>query len=411
MTQRHRQVVRDVRRGAARLVVERFLAPTVRLSQSLWQRVGRPADQRHILLYASNALMLEHMQDRMEPLRSDERLHFAVTRPIWAPRKLKAEIAVGCKQMEFSLVNPWLALLTRRDLIVLADYPSRRSKLWLACQVPRLFVGHYIQQGKSANGQDYRHREYASRVSGERFITVAFESSELSRRTVVEADPELEPVVKTVGYPRADKMLARQPERDAIRRKLGLDDTRTVVYVQSTWQVGSLMESHGSEIVAEMERLASSLGWIFYISTHPNHWRDPWAQRLPWGKYLREHESSSLRVLGPDELPDDYLVASDVVVTDHGSQAVMASLLDKPMLFFLSPERDLAVGSPVWRLREFLPKFSGASELQTGVEEALRSFDVERHREETADFLSYRGRAAERIREEMYALLDLSPRA
>lgn len=391
------------------LVVRIGLRPAVRLSQALWRRLGGNHPDRRILLYANNRLMLEHLLDHAAPFDGDDRMQFTATWPLWAPPDVRADVVAGCHEAGVRTVPPWIALFTRRDLIVLADYPSRRTKLWLACQAPRLYVGHYIHQGKSTTGEDHRHAEYASRVDGERFYTAVFESSDMNRAAVIARDPELEGVVRTVGYLRADRLLARNADRRQIRRDLGLSDSDMLVYVQSTWQTGSLMDSLGTEIVGEAERLAIESGWSFVFSTHPNHWRGPWALERPWGRFLRAHESSHLRVVSPDERPDDYIVASDVVVTDHGSQAVLVSLLDKPMVFYRSKERELAIGSPVWRLRDTLPNITTAQDLGPSVSSALHDFDSDAHRTTTADFLSFRGSAADRVRQEIYELLDLGP--
>lgn len=387
------------------MLVRCVLGPLNTVSQRL-HRVSAAPTGRTILLYAVNPLMLDHLLEMAALFSEDTRLRFRVTWPLWNPSAIRRDLRRRSLATGLATISPWLSLLPRCDLIVLADPSlSKRTEYWMGRLVPKLYIGHQMSRGKTQTDTGYRYNEM--REHADEFFNVILESSEANRAAAIATNPALEPVIKAVGYLRADRLLAQRDRRDEIRKSFSLDQDATLVFIQSTWHHSSLMESMGVDIVAQAEQASRSLGWSFVFSTHPHHWHGPWAVDHPWGEYLAAHESERLRVLRPSDIPDPHLVASDVIVTDHTSQAVLAALLESPMLFVRTPGAQLLTGSNLHRLADALPSISTPAQLVTGVQDAIRDFRPEAHRRVTAGFLSHRGDAARRVRHEIYALLGL----
>jgi hypothetical protein len=351
------------------------------------------------VLYAQNRLMIDHLLEFMEVFSGDHEISFSAT---WQPltaEQSAADVKAACVAVGVRVKAPWLAFLRRVDLVVMADHPADRERLLFTPLVPTLHIYHAISGGKAApGGVAYRYKDCR--------YTRVFESSERTARRVIQENPDLADSVRTVGYLRADLLAELRSRRVELRRDLGLPSEGRVVLVQSTWGP-SIMESFGEEMVAEADRVALSRGWTFVFSTHPDHWYGPWAEGHPWGGYLCRHESDRIRVIHPTVRSEPFMATCDVVLTDHTSQAVLASLAGNPMVFFDVPGAELVVDSPVWTLRENLVRMASPNELESAVDEAWRHRSDASRSRLTEDFVSFPGAAAARVRAEALELLDL----
>lgn len=390
--------------------MRRVVAPANVVAQAAWRARGARANRRTALLYAVNGLMLDHLLDFAGAFAEDTRMGFVVAWPIGSPASVAAEVRRRSRREGMPCVPAWRALVRQRcDLIVVADpHLSPHTQAWMLPHIPKVYIGHQISRGKTIGAGGYRYNESVPASRGDELFACIFESSEANRQAAIQTNPALGQIVRTVGNLRADRLLTLAHRRAELRASRGLTDNEVVVFVQSTWNSASLMEAWGAGIVAEAEHLTADPGWRFIFSTHPNHWTGPWAAEHPWGQYLITHSSTSLRVVAPETGAEEDMVVSDVIVTDHTSQAVMASLLGVPMIFARTSEVPLVNGSPVWLLRETLPAITSPDQLRSGVQAAMLAFDAAAHAAMTEAFLSCRGHAATRVRSEIYSLMGLS---
>lgn len=144
------------------------------------------------------------------------------------------------------------------------------------------------------------------------------------------------PAARLVGYPKLDCLADGSLNRDDVLNNLGIDPARRTVLYAPTWSPYSSLNALGTELVA---RLVEA-DYAVIVKLHDRS-RDPspahsggvdWASRLEpilraGGGWLAD---------GSDACP--YLVAADVMITDHSSVGFEFLLLDRPLIRIDIPE-------------------------------------------------------------------------
>ncbi|WP_438490379.1 translation initiation factor 2 [Streptomyces sp. S186] len=218
-----------------------------------------------------------------------------------------------------------------------------------------------------------------------------------------------------VGDPTLDRLLASAGLRDRYRAALGTGGRRLVV-LTSTWGPESLLARHPhlptrlrTELPADSYQLA--------LIMHPNDYSRSGLHDL--AERLAPARDAGLLTPRPYEEWAAVLVAADAVLTDHGSTALYAAALDRPLLAVCDGGDELIPGSPMARLLDAVPALSLPSQ---GPEEwagtARIAEDIARvvaeHRPGAVRALAEpafaeQGRALALLRTELYARLGLTP--
>ncbi|MEU5014036.1 translation initiation factor 2 [Streptomyces sp. NPDC021749] len=214
-----------------------------------------------------------------------------------------------------------------------------------------------------------------------------------------------------VGDPTLDRLLASQGLRDRYRTALGTGGRRLVV-LTSTWGTASLLARHpdlparlATELPADSYRLA--------LIMHPNDYSRSGAHEL--AERLAPALDAGLLTPRPYEEWAAVLIAADAVLTDHGSTALYAAALDRPLLAVCDGGDELIPGSPMAGLLASVPKVGDVSgDLARAAEAIGRA--VEGHRPGAVRALAEpafaeQGRALALLRAELYARLGLPPPA
>ncbi|MGI5340569.1 translation initiation factor 2 [Streptomyces sp. CA-181903] len=206
-----------------------------------------------------------------------------------------------------------------------------------------------------------------------------------------------------VGDPTLDRVLASFPHRDDYRAALGTGERRLVV-LTSTWGRESLL-ARRPELPAALARVLPHDTYQLALVLHPNE-----HSRL--GSYdLTRHLAPALRagmvLAGPHEEWAALLIACDAVVTDHGSTALYAAALGRPVVGAYDGGNELIPGSPMAALLERAPRLKAPA----GLEEALRAASAQEIRKCADAAFDLPGESLPRLRDELYRLLDLRPRA
>nr|WP_228046228.1 hypothetical protein [Saccharopolyspora sp. HNM0983] len=152
--------------------------------------------------------------------------------------------------------------------------------------------------------------------------------------------PEAVARAEVIGDPCLDRLQASLPGRSAYRHALGVANERLVL-VASTWGPESLFGRHGklpADLVAALpddHRVAAAL--------HPNVWTRH--GHLNLGHWTRSARTGGLLLAEPLGGWQAALVAADVVVSDHGSLAMYAAALGKPLLLAAFGRSEVVAGS------------------------------------------------------------------
>ncbi|MEV6400509.1 translation initiation factor 2 [Streptomyces sp. NPDC051907] len=206
-----------------------------------------------------------------------------------------------------------------------------------------------------------------------------------------------------VGDPTLDRLLASLNHRDSFRDSLETGERRLVV-LTSTWGPESLL--------ARRPRLPGGLAgelphdtYQFALVLHPNEYSRTGSFDL--ARHLAPALSAGLTVAGPHEEWAALLVAADAVITDHGSTALYAAALGRPVISAYDGGDELIPESPLAQLLAKAPRLNAPADLPDALL-AAESLDTRGFADAA---FALRGQALEHLRRELYALLGLRPRA
>ncbi|WP_424186803.1 hypothetical protein ACOBQX_02935 [Actinokineospora sp. G85] len=205
------------------------------------------------------------------------------------------------------------------------------------------------------------------------------------------------------GDPRFDRMLASLDERDRYRAALGVGERDTLVVVSSTWWQRSLFGGW-PELLAQL--LAELPVDRFRVAAvlHPHIWfgHGPAVVRSWLARCLR----AGLLLVPPEEGWSAALIASDVVVGDHGAVTTYAAALGRPVLLGAFPAGDVAEGTAVHVVGGVAPRLDRSRPVRAQVEDVLARRLVDPA--PVADLVtSVPGKAAHLLREVCYEALGL----
>ncbi|KDN81486.1 hypothetical protein [Kitasatospora cheerisanensis] len=158
-----------------------------------------------------------------------------------------------------------------------------------------------------------------------------------------------------VGDPTLDRMLESDARRETYRTALGLGE-QTLLALLSTWGPESLL-SRRPDLPAELVHRLPVDRYRVALLVHPNETGE--RSRLDLTEQLRPALRAGLLLPSPHQDWAAVLVAADAVVTDHGSTALYAAALGRPVFDAYDGERELIAGSPMARLLAAAPRFAG----------------------------------------------------
>ncbi|MFD7286510.1 hypothetical protein, partial [Streptomyces sp. NPDC059863] len=214
-----------------------------------------------------------------------------------------------------------------------------------------------------------------------------------------------------VGDPTLERLLASVSHRDRFRAALGTGDRKLIV-LTSTWGPESLLARRPG-LPAELAVRLPQDRYQPALIVHPNERSRTGALDLV--ERLAPALDAGLILAGPYEEWAAVLVAADAVITDHGSTALYAAALDRTVIAAYDGGDELIPGSPMAELLGQGPRLAPADHLDAALAATLDAA-LDAHRPgATRAFadaaFAERGRALERLREEVYGLLGLDPPA
>jgi hypothetical protein len=225
---------------------------------------------------------------------------------------------------------------------------------------------------------------------------------ELTR--LAESTPAAAETAVVAGDPAYDRMLRSKHLRRRYRQALGLEPGQKLVTISTTWWKRSLMGSWPSlfrEVMACLPRDEYRVAALI----HPNIWHGhgPWQVHTWLADCLR----SGLILPAPVEGWQATLIASDLIIGDHGATTCYAAALDLPVVLAAFPDDDVAAGSAGDQLGKAARRLNRHESLRTQIEQTLRE-----HQSGTFDpvrdlVTSCPGEAARRLRALFYSHLLL----
>ncbi|MEV8473963.1 translation initiation factor 2 [Streptomyces sp. NPDC051173] len=204
-----------------------------------------------------------------------------------------------------------------------------------------------------------------------------------------------------VGDPTLDRLLGSLAHREGYRSALGTGERRLIV-LTSTWGPESLLARRPDlprELLGRLPHDAYQLGLIL----HPNEHSRTGAFDL--SRRLAPALAAGLVLARPHEEWAALLVAADAVVTDHGSTALYAAALGRPVVGAYDGGSELIPGSPMAAMLASAPR------LTEGLPAALCAAEARDTRRFADAAFARQGQSLRRLRDELYRLLRLRPPA
>ncbi|MBO0802454.1 MAG: hypothetical protein J2P25_05200 [Nocardiopsaceae bacterium] len=216
--------------------------------------------------------------------------------------------------------------------------------------------------------------------------------------------PEAVPAAVIVGDPCHDRLVASLPLRDAYRRAMQVRNGQRLVLVTSTWGPRSLLgQDPGilarlvSELPADRYRVA--------VSLHPDawDWHGSWQVKAWTENCLR----SGMTLLPAAEGWRAALVATDLVIGDHGSVTFYAASLGVPVVLAAFPDQDVDPSSHVALLGKTAPRLDQARPLLPQLEHFVAAYRPGQYAKIRGQISSVPGQSRQIIRQVIYRHLGL----
>jgi len=223
------------------------------------------------------------------------------------------------------------------------------------------------------------------------------------------------PAARLVGMPKVDRLVDGSLKRDVVLETLGLDPALPTVLYAPTWTPYSSLNALGEELVTAL----ANTGINLIVKLHDNSLdvgdvRNSggidWAARLSPALQGPRGHFAKRGTIAP------YLVAADLMISDHSSAAFEYLLLDRPLIRIEMPELIARTNIPpdyVALMVEASTSVRTVAQILEGVERGLANPNsLANTRRIVAEELFYKpGTATDRAAQEIYELMELAPPA
>lgn len=361
---------------------------------------------KRVLLVTRNAIAADHMVYVHELLEGHVEIEEYVTTDRVPDRgfsRIDAAQIVGPPS-----IHILTALICHWDLVIFTNHPYGFG-VCFPPWIKKLYINHGLHTGKinTDKAEDGVYgRSKVIRPFGKPFYHCMFSASSEERAFAIRQTPELRGRIAVVGFLRADWFMEYAKENGAqIRKDLGNTHQDRIVHIISTWGDHSLYGTRGQWLVEQVGKLAEK--YTFLVSIHPR--MDDIDSRIGESRdtILRRFEQAGAIV---DRNLDwkVCVVAADATLSDHSSLCLYHVLLGHPVLLSDVHSNQYMQGATFDILNQSSRRLSEFPSLKDALEELFRAASTQSNRVLLDHMLEQRGSAAERYRQEIGSLLELS---
>jgi CDP-glycerol:poly(glycerophosphate) glycerophosphotransferase len=364
-----------------------------------WQRTWNP-ERRRVLINAGLPMEYAMIEPVYKRMRGDSRVEFYFTSTTH-PDEMNHIFADTDGSVR--TIPPAQTKWMKFDAYLAADY------IWAALPrgTRRIQFFHGVA-GKYAERYD---RPQRSMREWDRFFFINRKRmNNFVTSGAIETDS---PAARLVGMPKVDRLVDGSLNRDTILQTLGLDPAlRTVLYAP-TWTPYSSLNALGEDLVAAL----SNTGVNLIVKLHDNSLDVGDARNsggIDWVARLSPALQGSRGHLAKRGSIAPYLVAADLMISDHSSAAFEYLLLNRPLIRIEMPELIARTNIPpdyVALMVEASTTVRTVVEILRAVEHGLANPGLIAHtRSVVAEELFYKpGTATARAAQEIYETMELAP--
>jgi hypothetical protein len=294
--------------------MSRLIGTALNRVQQVDTRLSRRSGRRRILVDARTPVNYTMVAPVVRAIASDPRVEFYFTASE-EPHRL-ADIyreAVGVRTLD-----PRRAALMKFDAYVASDF------MWASLPrgTQRVQVFHGVGGKYGFDVPDTSMRDW------DRLFFV----NERRLRNFIAAgaiEPD-SPAIRLIGMPKTDCLVDGTFDRDAVLLSLGLDPARPTVLYAPTWSPASSLNAMGIELVQRLHRLPVNL--MVKLHDRSRDLRERYSGGVDWVARLQPLMVPGRSVIAPGHDISPYLVAADLMITDHSSAGFEFLLRDKPIV-------------------------------------------------------------------------------
>jgi len=220
------------------------------------------------------------------------------------------------------------------------------------------------------------------------------------------------PAIRLIGYPKVDALVNGTWSRRTVLESLQLDPAHPTVLYAPTWSPASSLNAIGQELIPAL--LATGVNLIVKLHDRSRDVRIRYSGGVDWVETLEPVLRAGRGVIAPGHDISPYLVAADLMITDHSSAGFEFLLRDRPLVRIHRPEliRDANIHADyVELLASVSESVTTVAETLAAVERALAAPDAlsETRRAVAADLFYRPGGATARAIRGLYEAIDLDP--
>lgn len=297
--------------------VRRALVNWVR-AHDPWPRAdGSP---RRVLVDARTPVNYVMVAPVVRAMERDERVEFYFTASE-EPRRLRE---IYHEAPHVRLVHPRVAAFMRFDAYVASDFMwAKLLRDTCRIQVFHGVGGKYGFDAPSTSMREWHRLFFPNRRRLRNFI----------KSGAVDADS---PAIRLVGLPKADCLVDGSLNRHAILSSLELDPSRPTVLYAPTWSPASSLNAMGEAVIRGVLSLGVNL--IVKLHDRSRDLRQMYSGGVDWVARVAPLLQRGRAQLAAWHDISPYLVAADVMITDHSSAGFEYLLLDRPIVRIHRPE-------------------------------------------------------------------------
>jgi CDP-glycerol glycerophosphotransferase (TagB/SpsB family) len=360
------------------------------------RRQRQRGDTRRVLVDARTGVNYVMVAPVVKAMAADERVSFFFT-ATEEPRRLRE---IYSQAPDVRLIHPRRAGLMAFDAYIASDFIwARLLRETCRIQVFHGVGGKYGFDAPTDSMRDWNRLFFVNRRRLRNFIKAG----------VIEADS---PAIRLVGYPKTDCLVDGTIDRQDVLRDLALDPSRPTVLYAPTWSPASSLNAMGEALIPRL--IALGVNVIVKLHDRSRDTRQMYSGGVDWVQRLTPLMVPGRAGLAPGYDICPYLVAADVMITDHSSAGFEYLLLDRPIVRIHRPE--LLAGALVHPdyatlLAEVSDSVDDARDAAAAVIRALADPSARSpQRRAVAEDLFYNpGTATARSVAELYDALELEP--
>ncbi len=368
--------------------------------RELDRRVSRYRDpaSRDILLDARTSMEYAMMAPLHEALAADSRIRVWLTS---SERPERSGAIYRQARTDARPISPRRAMAMRFDACLAADF------VWASLPrgTSRVQMFHGVA-GKWAHIYD---RPEVSMRGWHRLLFI--NQRRLRNFVAAGALDAGSDAIRLVGMPKTDCLVDGSLERDAVLASRGIDPGRPTVLYAPTWTPYSSLNTIGEAVISGL----IEAGYMVLVKPHENSFDLAYENSggIDWARRLEPLLRRGNAMLVRDGNASPWLVAADVLVSDHSSVGFEYLLLDRPLVRIEVPDLIRRSAIPA----EYVELMTSASitvrtaaEVLESVERALgdRRQQSSVRREVAAELFYGPGGATRRALHELYDVLELT---